>query len=66
MYIFGQHRAVVEGRIEPREILILTVLLDHDVVDGSPAPRFVRRLVELIESGEGLEEIDGQRTRIDR
>jgi pyruvate/2-oxoglutarate dehydrogenase complex dihydrolipoamide acyltransferase (E2) component len=51
--------AVVEGRIEPREILNLTVLFDHDVVDGAPATRFVRRLVELIESGYGLDETDG-------
>ena len=29
--------AVVEGRIEPREILNLTVLFDHDVIDGAPA-----------------------------
>ena len=50
--------AVVEGRIEPREILNLTVLFDHDVVDGAPATRFVRRLVELIESGYGLSETD--------
>ena len=50
--------AVVEGRIEPREILNLTVLFDHEVVDGAPATRFVRRLVELIESGSGLEEIN--------
>ena len=47
--------AVVEGRIEPREILNLTVLFDHDVVDGAPATRFVRRLVELIEGGSGLD-----------
>lgn len=46
--------AVVEGRIEPREILNLTVSFDHDIVDGGPATRFVRRLVELIESGYGL------------
>jgi hypothetical protein len=48
--------AVVEGRIEPREILCLTVLFDHDIVDGAPAVRFTRRLVELIESGYGLGE----------
>jgi len=48
--------AVVEGRIEPREILNLTVGFDHDVVDGAPAARFVRRLLELIESGYGLAE----------
>jgi hypothetical protein len=48
--------AVMEGRIEPREILNLTVVFDHDVIDGAPATRFVRRLVELIESGYGLDE----------
>jgi pyruvate/2-oxoglutarate dehydrogenase complex dihydrolipoamide acyltransferase (E2) component len=52
--------AVVEGRIEPREILNLTVTFDHDIVDGAPATRFVRRLIELIESGRGLDEIDGR------
>ena len=48
--------AVVEGRIEPRQILNLTVAFDHDVIDGAPAARFVKRLVELIESGYGLDE----------
>jgi pyruvate/2-oxoglutarate dehydrogenase complex dihydrolipoamide acyltransferase (E2) component len=48
--------AIVEGRIEPREILNLTVMFDHDVIDGAPATRFTRRLVELIESGYGLGE----------
>jgi len=52
--------AVIEGRIEPREILNLTVLFNHDVVDGAPATRFVRRMVELIESGYGLDETDGR------
>ena len=49
---------VVEGRIEPREILNLTVTFDHDIVDGAPATRFVKRLVELIEGGYGLDSID--------
>lgn len=48
--------AVVEGRIEPREMLNLTVMFDHDVVDGAPATRFTRRLVGLIEGGYGLVE----------
>ncbi len=51
---------VVEGRVEPREILNLTVTFDHDIVDGGPATRFVRRLVGLIESGYGLDETDGR------
>jgi pyruvate/2-oxoglutarate dehydrogenase complex dihydrolipoamide acyltransferase (E2) component len=50
--------AVVGDRIEPREILHLTVAFDHDVVDGAPAARFVERLVDLIESGEGLPETE--------
>lgn len=52
--------AVVADRIEPREILNLTVGFNHDVVDGAPAARFVRRLVELIESGYGLAESEDQ------
>jgi hypothetical protein len=48
--------AVIEERVEPRYVLDLTVSFDHDVVDGAPAARFVKRLVELIESGYGLEE----------
>lgn len=48
---------VVEGRIEPREYLDLTVSVDHDVVDGGPAWRFGRRFVELLEAGHGLDEL---------
>jgi pyruvate/2-oxoglutarate dehydrogenase complex dihydrolipoamide acyltransferase (E2) component len=47
---------VVGGRIEPRQVLNLTVVFDHEVIDGAPAARFTRRLVELIESGYGLDE----------
>jgi pyruvate/2-oxoglutarate dehydrogenase complex dihydrolipoamide acyltransferase (E2) component len=46
---------VVEGRIEIREYLCVTVSMDHDIVDGAPAARFVQRLKELIEGGYGLE-----------
>jgi pyruvate/2-oxoglutarate dehydrogenase complex dihydrolipoamide acyltransferase (E2) component len=49
---------IVDDRIEPREMLSLTVMFDHDVVDGAPAARFVQRLMELIESGYGLVEAD--------
>jgi hypothetical protein len=47
---------VVGEQIEPREILNLTVMFNHDVIDGAPATRFTRRLVELIESAYGLED----------
>ena len=46
---------VMDGQIVPREILNLTVVLNHEVIDGGPATRFTKRLVELIEEGYGLE-----------
>jgi pyruvate/2-oxoglutarate dehydrogenase complex dihydrolipoamide acyltransferase (E2) component len=52
--------AEVEGRIESRQVLSLTIVFDHDVIDGAPATRFTRRLVELIESGYGLDEFQAQ------
>ena len=50
--------SIFEGRVEPREILNLTVIFDHDVVDGAPAARFTKRLVELIESGYELDTLE--------
>jgi len=48
---------VVDGRIEPREYLSLTISVDHDVVDGARAAVFSSRLKELIESGFGLDSL---------
>jgi len=45
---------VAEGKVEPRQVLRLTVLFDHDVVDGLPAARFAARLVSKLEAGWGL------------
>jgi pyruvate/2-oxoglutarate dehydrogenase complex dihydrolipoamide acyltransferase (E2) component len=45
---------IVDGRIEIREYLSVTVSFDHDIVDGAPAARFIQRFKELIESGYGL------------
>ena len=45
---------IVEGRIEPRDYLCLTAMVDHDVIDGAPAARFIARLSELVENGWGL------------
>lgn len=52
---------VVGGVIAEREYLCLTLTLDHDVVDGAPAARFVRHLTHLIESGAGLQPEEEQR-----
>ncbi len=45
---------VVDDRIVVREVLHLTVLLDHDVLDGAPMARFVSDLSEKIKNGVGL------------
>lgn len=50
----GEKQVIVDGRIDAREYLCLTISVDHDVIDGAPAARFIRRLKELIESGYGL------------
>jgi pyruvate/2-oxoglutarate dehydrogenase complex dihydrolipoamide acyltransferase (E2) component len=48
---------IVDGRIETREYLCVTISFDHDIIDGAPAARFTQRFRELIESGYGL--LDG-------
>jgi pyruvate/2-oxoglutarate dehydrogenase complex dihydrolipoamide acyltransferase (E2) component len=45
---------LIEGRLQDREFLHVTLSFDHDVVDGAPAARFAARLTELVESGHGL------------
>lgn len=41
---------VVDNKIEIREILNMTVLLDHDVVDGAPMARFINDLAKNVEN----------------
>lgn len=42
---------VMNGAIEPREVLHMTVLVDHDVIDGAPASRWISTLVRAMETG---------------
>ena len=51
-----QKPGVYEGQIEVREYLNLTVSFDHDIVDGAPAARFTKELIELIEKATVLED----------
>lgn len=46
---------VIDGRIEVREYLDLTITFDHDIVDGAPAARFAQRLKDAIETSDALE-----------
>ena len=50
----GRRPGIVEDRVEARDVLSMTVLFDHDVVDGVPMARFLRRLTDLMESAFGL------------
>ena len=43
-----QKPGVHEGQIAVRAYLQLTLAFDHDIVDGAPAARFARELVELL------------------
>jgi pyruvate/2-oxoglutarate dehydrogenase complex dihydrolipoamide acyltransferase (E2) component len=45
-----QRPRIVGGQIEVRDVLDLTVVIDHNVVDGAPATRFAAELRELIET----------------
>ncbi|WP_436923839.1 2-oxo acid dehydrogenase subunit E2 [Halosimplex amylolyticum] len=51
----GEQPRLVDGDVRNREFLHLTVTFDHDVVDGAPATRFVRRFGELLEDAHGLD-----------
>jgi pyruvate/2-oxoglutarate dehydrogenase complex dihydrolipoamide acyltransferase (E2) component len=43
---------LADGRLENREMLCVTLSLDHVIVDGAPAARFGRRFRELVEAGQ--------------
>ncbi len=47
---------VVDDRIAIREMLPVTMMFDHDVVDGGPAARFGQRLFGLVRDCFGIDE----------
>jgi len=46
----SQRPRVVDGQIAIRDVLDLTLAIDHNVVDGAPAARFAAEFRELLES----------------
>ncbi|MGW0758447.1 2-oxo acid dehydrogenase subunit E2 [Streptomyces sp. NPDC002814] len=50
----AQQPRIVGGRFEAREVLDLTITLDHNVIDGAPAARFVADLRRLVENADVL------------
>ncbi len=45
---------VINDKVEIRQILNMTVLINHDVTDGAPMARFIKQLTKNIETGIGL------------
>ena len=45
---------VVNNQVQVRQILNMTILSDHDVIDGAPMVRFLNDLTHTIEQGMGI------------
>jgi pyruvate/2-oxoglutarate dehydrogenase complex dihydrolipoamide acyltransferase (E2) component len=48
---------VTDNEIKIRDILNMTILVDHDVIDGAPMVRFLNDLTRSVESGEFAENV---------
>jgi pyruvate/2-oxoglutarate dehydrogenase complex dihydrolipoamide acyltransferase (E2) component len=46
----SQRPRVIEGQVTVRDVLDLTIAIDHNVVDGAPAARFAAEFRELLET----------------
>jgi pyruvate/2-oxoglutarate dehydrogenase complex dihydrolipoamide acyltransferase (E2) component len=53
--VISRKPGLVADRIEARDYLPLSVVFDHDVVDGGDAARFLSKLGELLSEAYGLE-----------
>ncbi len=45
---------VIDNQIKIRDILNMTILYDHDLIDGAPMVKFLNDLTKYIESGEEI------------
>jgi len=60
----SQRPYLEKGRIAIHEHLNMTILIDHDIIDGGPATRFVGRLVELMENAFSTDDIHSDQRAI--
>ena len=44
-----QHLALVEGQVTARDLMALSLTIDHRIVDGAPGAQFLQTLVKLLE-----------------
>lgn len=49
---------VKEGKIKERKLLCTTILMNHDIIDGAPAARFISRLTELMRDTAYLDDLE--------
>lgn len=52
----GQRARLVDGELKAREVVDITVMIDHNVVDGGPAARFGAEFSRLVETAPLLDE----------
>jgi pyruvate/2-oxoglutarate dehydrogenase complex dihydrolipoamide acyltransferase (E2) component len=55
----AERLALIDGSLQEREHLCLSVSFDHDIVDGAPAARFTSRLAQLLASGAEVYDLIG-------
>ena len=48
---------VIDNEIKIRDILNMTILVDHDVIDGAPMVRFLNELTRSVESGDFTDQV---------
>ena len=53
----SQRPRVVDGQVAIRDVLDLTLVIDHNVVDGAPAARFAADFRELLEGASVITEL---------
>jgi pyruvate/2-oxoglutarate dehydrogenase complex dihydrolipoamide acyltransferase (E2) component len=46
-----EHTVLIDGQIQVREHLCLTLSFNHDIIDGAPAARFAKRLADRLSGG---------------
>jgi pyruvate/2-oxoglutarate dehydrogenase complex dihydrolipoamide acyltransferase (E2) component len=61
----SQRPCVVGGRVEIRDVLEVTVTIDHNVVDGAPATRFGAELRRLLHNAAALSPAASRSARTD-
>ncbi|HEX7467263.1 MAG TPA: 2-oxo acid dehydrogenase subunit E2 [Methanobacterium sp.] len=49
---------VIENEVKIREILNMTILVDHDVIDGAPMVRFLKDLTNHLETGNEIIDVN--------